>query len=340
MIELNDIHKKLSLIQKESRQRAKTGKCLICGKSIDGCCNSHHIPAFILRNIAQNGYLLTPSALSGASFPTQKGINQSNTFQIICNDCDSTYFQNYEDESKLTGNISTRMLAEISIKNYLVRLFKRYDEVQLFNLFQTVREKPVIINKELLDEEKQLDIRDYLFYFNRAKKIIDDNFEEQFIIVYNNILPYVVPIAAHSAMGIHYDVNNNLINDKNNYSKDIMMEDLHIIIFPLKEQSLILIFHHKDDHAYDKFDKCFMRRNPAEQLDLISYYLIKYSEEFVMSPNISKEILTNRKLQYLSREVNDIPDFGFISFPELFIKYDTVKWREVPNILNEKFKLK
>ena len=122
--------KKLSEVMHESKQRAKQERCCICGKETSSFCNSHSIPQFILRRIALNGEVLNGAcALDLEVVNQQDGINRSGTFSFICKDCDNDMFSDYEDENALLGDLTTRMLAQIDLKNVLHHLKNK----KLFN---------------------------------------------------------------------------------------------------------------------------------------------------------------------------------------------------------------
>lgn len=90
--------KEINKVLSEARKVSKSEKCMYCSKETTSFCNSHSIPAFCLRNIAINGELLYSNKL--VNFPLmdfEKAINKAGTFQIICRECDSKIFQEYEE---------------------------------------------------------------------------------------------------------------------------------------------------------------------------------------------------------------------------------------------------
>ena len=50
--------KAINSLIKDSRATSKLTECYYCGKTCDGFCNSHTLPAFCLRNIAEKGKVL------------------------------------------------------------------------------------------------------------------------------------------------------------------------------------------------------------------------------------------------------------------------------------------
>ena len=126
-------------------------------KTTSSFCNSHSIPQMVLKTIATKGKLLQPGLLMDSEiFDNEKGINNTGTFHFICRECDGKYFKTYEDPKNLLEYPSDKIMAEIALKNMLLMLSKRYNELALFDIVQD--EEQALINKEIMDEDKNLDI--------------------------------------------------------------------------------------------------------------------------------------------------------------------------------------
>lgn len=52
---MNKFDIETSNILRQIEREAKTTACFLCGKKIDSPCNSHVVPRFILKEIAQQG---------------------------------------------------------------------------------------------------------------------------------------------------------------------------------------------------------------------------------------------------------------------------------------------
>lgn len=334
-----EFKKQMNQINREAAQNAKRDTCLICGKGCTSFCNSHIIPQFILKSIADNGHVLQGTSAFNNSDEdvgeSIKGVNNTWTFKIICHDCDKKYFADYENEQALMAEPTTKLMAEIALKNNMMQLAKRYHEIASYNIIQDG-----IIQKELLDEEQQLDVRDYLFDFKRAKKIIDKNLKSGYVLMFYHILNYVTPIVMQSPIAVHRDIDGEIVNDVNDYNHNIKMQALHVGIFPLKNSTAILAFYHKDDRNYVKFDKKFSRLNLNEKLQYLNYLVFKYCEYYAVSPIIDNSVLSNEKLSQLVSEHYDSP-YAFISEDNwLMIDKPLIDCREIPNLLDEQFKLR
>lgn len=127
-----ELKKRMSRMLSKARAESKPTTCIMCGKPKTSFCNSHSVPQLSLRNIADNGKLLLASSLIGIEVvEAEGGVNNSGTFHYICNDCDGTFFQDYENESNLLSYPTDKMLAEIAVKNFLLQLSKRAQEKAL-----------------------------------------------------------------------------------------------------------------------------------------------------------------------------------------------------------------
>ena len=72
------IRKQISAVIKKSKSIAKLDCCYYCGRKVDGFCNSHSIPQFALKKIAEEGDVLTINSL--IDFPAleyEKGVKKA-----------------------------------------------------------------------------------------------------------------------------------------------------------------------------------------------------------------------------------------------------------------------
>lgn len=95
------IKRKLNKILKESRLEAKLDYCVYCNQEVSSFCNSHTIPKFILKKIDDSGMIYNSNFYTTMGLAnlvkTENGVNETGTFQMICRDCDSKIFQDYEE---------------------------------------------------------------------------------------------------------------------------------------------------------------------------------------------------------------------------------------------------
>ena len=92
-----EIKKESSQLFRDAYYKSKPEKCILCNEPKESYCNSHSVPQFSLKTIAENGKLLQSAALlNAASLEDKKGVKNSGVFHIICNSCDKLYFRDYE----------------------------------------------------------------------------------------------------------------------------------------------------------------------------------------------------------------------------------------------------
>lgn len=340
--ELIKLRKKYSAISKECRKNAKLDSCICCNKNVSSFCNSHSIPKFILKNIQKHGLVYTANHFWELPIDNgKKGIVEAGTFHIICNNCDNNIFKDYENENNLLDFPTNRMLAEISLKNILLEWDKKLFEIELFNKMKQISPN----NSEFLDykiELSSLDLNGLKWDYKRTKKIIDNNLKSGYRLIFYKKLDYILPIAFQGHICLYGDLVGNIINDIYDENPNIKMKYINICIFPLKDSSIIYIFYHKDDRNYYKFERQFNKLSLDEKLQLISFIIINYSEDFYISQNISDELLSNPLISNISKNTGEI----FSSFLwDIPIKQDEklkelLKYKSFPNILDEKYSIK
>lgn len=110
--------KNFNRLLSKARKEAKLQKCFYCGKQVTSFCNSHSVPAFCLKNIETKGEVYHSNILVNIPLiDFERGINNSGTFHIICRDCDSKIFQQYEEPNNYNNEPTPQMIAQIAMKN-------------------------------------------------------------------------------------------------------------------------------------------------------------------------------------------------------------------------------
>lgn len=339
-IDIIEVKKKMSRMMSDARNESKPTSCIMCGKPKTSFCNSHSVPQLALKNIADNGKLLLASSLIGIEVVDyEKGVNNSGTFHFICNDCDSSFFQDYENENNLQERPTDKMLAEIAVKNILLQLSKRAQEKALYRIMQ--KKTSFMTNPEDLMGIKELDERDYNEELIFHKDIADTEKQGGYQILYWKLLPYTIPIAMQSAVALSKDMEGNPINDVFDTSNDVRMQFLQIAILPLNGKSVVLAFYHKRDKLYKKLWHQFNCSSEEKCLSFLNHLIFEYTENYFISPSIREEIENNENLSALSQENNGFPGMGFVSaFDLLTNNYQPIGENDIPNFLTEEWKVK
>ena len=246
-----EVRKQMNQMLSEARKSAKPTKCILCGNTQSSFCNSHSVPQFALRPIADNGMVLHASAAIGFAeeiVDIENGINKSGTFNYICRKCDGAFFQDYENEADLIKNPTDKMLAEITVKDMLLLMSKRATEKELVKIQQ--KRFSCFDNVDDLIRLKELDAEEFEEEILFHKGIADRNETGEYQVLFWKVLPYVIPIAAQSAIALTSDLEGKNVNDVYDYNPNVRIQYMHLCFFPLKNQSVVLAFYHKRDKLY------------------------------------------------------------------------------------------
>ena len=96
-----DIRIKFYDALKKAKESVRLGYCFYCNKEVTSFCLSHTVPKFVLKNIARKGKIYNTfyygffeemKVIDGES-----GIKNTGIFKLICRECDSKVFQDYEN---------------------------------------------------------------------------------------------------------------------------------------------------------------------------------------------------------------------------------------------------
>lgn len=334
-----NVRTQMNKMLSEARKNAKPTKCILCGKTQTSFCNSHSVPQMALRPIADNGMVLHASAAIGFNeeiVDIENGVNRSGTFNYICRNCDGTFFQDYENEANLIQNPTDKMLAEIAVKDMLLMMSKRATEKELIKIQQ--KQFSCFDNAEDLISLKELDAAEFEEEMIFHKDIADRNETGGYQVLFWKVLPYVIPIAAQSAIALPEDMEGRKVNDVYNYDPNTRMQYMHLCFFPLKNQSVVLAFYHKRDKLYRSLRHQINSSSESKVLKYLNYLMFAYTENYFISKSIQQEIESNESLQKLSQEANGVPTMGYLSGDNNFgVGYVPVNMDDIPNFLDNKW---
>lgn len=356
--------KQINKQRSEIRQNVKSSTCLYCGKPVDSFCNSHSVPAFCLHAIQffakdKNGKILNPNhVLQIPIVDDDAGVRNTGTFQIICRECDSRLFQSYEDEKFLDVSPTSQMLNSIALKNYLARIYStRFSKANFERIMETALKSNYLC--ELSAQQKfaaqlpnvmycaekanssQRDLEDYLREFKIAKRATERQWEEYHLFYYQK-LEYTVPIAFQLCFPLVLDLQDNFINNIYDYSPRAKQKDLHLCIFPMRGHSTILAFtHRKDSPSYREFFRQLKSLSLADQLSLILYIVLLYSEDVFFSKALPQSVFDTpsliKAIQQNSDILSDTLDFNLLEF--LKTGYSLQNHQNIPKLLSEEYSM-
>lgn len=208
-------NKMFSRLSSQAAENTKRNDCYYCGKGCTSFCNSHSIPSFALERIADKGKVF--SFLDNSLNPSKesRGIKNTGTFQIICNDCDSKVFHDYENPDGYNNSPSNTILSQIAMKNYLHLIWKKTIEIEFYRLFKNKGGAGIADEKIFWAE---IDLDNYSKEYQFSKKSLEKNNNSYYLCFFKH-LNYVIPYAAQDAITLVGDLEDEIINDIYNDDK-------------------------------------------------------------------------------------------------------------------------
>lgn len=340
MDDLIEIRKKISNQLSQARKDGKLDYCYYCGKQNASLCLSHSVPKFCLKPISSGEELLTLNAFLKMPFHDfDEGASEAGTFKLICRECDSKIFQEYENPSNYRSEPTDQMLAQIAMKNYLQLVSKRNIEIALLEIEQRVLgADPNSVNDQ--EEMKNLDLRDFEDGFQRAKLGSLKNRGDWYYLCFYTKLRYQIPLAFQAAITMISDMNGNIINDIFCMESTYKTAQIHLAAFPFQDESIILAFiGSKDSPRYRTFYRQLNKLSPLDQLAVINYIIFGYSENLFISKSIDKSILENEELISVCMQGIFSPG-PFNDQDKLSVAvqdYDWSKRSRIPNLLSKDY---
>ena len=116
-----------------------------------------------------------------------------------------------------------------------------------------------------------LDLLEYIRDFKNCKKTIEKNWANEHYLFCYEKLDYAVPIAFQGEVCLNFDLLGNTINDVYNKSKKYKMQMLHISIFPMESESIIMLFIKNENKRLRQFYKQFNSLEHNDKLSVINF---------------------------------------------------------------------
>ena len=296
-----------SEITRKAREKSKGEKCLLCGKECTSFCSSHSVPKFVLNAVASNGLVFRGMDLIiPSNKPKPVGIGNALTFTSICRDCDSDYFQEYENLNIFEKDLTNVAINEIAMKNYLRYLDKRINDLNKYKILLEKSAEQLIPDYYLLKLKQsiflaEMDISDYKEAINKLKSKKN---EKYFYIIDEINLNYNAKFAYQGFITLINGFDETLINDVYNYDKNYNMQRLGVAIFPSANSTKIVLFCKDGDTRLRPFYKKYRKLSFEEKLYSINYLLLLYQEEWCIPGDFKIELLNEETMQLL-RQTSD-----------------------------------
>ncbi len=284
--------------QRQAHYESKPKKCILCGQPKTSFCNSHSIPQLCLRRIAVDGEVLSFSSAIGTNLLKERvGINQAGTFRIICNDCDNTYFKDYESPETWTSTPSQKVMGQIATKICLSELARAREQIpQLLHLgddfdSEDFIERASVRNIDMKDDYRNLELA-MRATEKRARVLKPILFER---------LPYIAPIAFQIMVNPIADCEGSLINDLLNPDPSYDIEPLYVCVFPMAMETLVLVFRNRKATRYRMLESQLSCQEKSEALQSILRMSIAYSDQIFFSPKIENVLKNSEGIASLAR---------------------------------------
>ena len=291
----NELSRTISSLFHDAHQ--KFVSCLICGKKMSSPCKSHSLPKFVLKEIADDGKINTGNYYMTYKDKT-KGVGNTFVFGNICNDCDSKFFQDYENPSIINNPLSTTAINEIETKNLLRSIYKRTQERSLYQ-----KKKKKNPDNYICEHRIMLANLDLESSFKQLTKLIKHKNEKYFYVIDELVLPYKTQLAFQGFVALTNGFDG-LINDIYNFDPQYRIEELGICVYPYKDKTKILLYCRDGDTRLRLFYKKYRKLSLDEKLYVINYIILLYTEEWVTSASFDKKALNKATLLLINQNDN------------------------------------
>ena len=325
----------------KARANTKRSTCYVCGKQCSSFCNSHSIPEFTLRHISEKGKVVATLQKELPMLGKDTGLNKAGTFQLICRECDSKVFREYETPDAYADSPTDKMLAQIALKDYLRMISRRTVENELYRLLG----QRFPHNDSLTDEKQFIgehDLCDFQRGYNYAAKSLKKNDTCRYYLCFHTVLDYVVPYAAQSSIILISDFEDNVVNNVYDFSPAYHQESIHIAVFPLEKQSVVLLFLEQGKKRYRNFCKQLRKLSLEDQLAAINYIIFAYTENVFLSATIAEKMQKNESFMDVCRITADFKTKFLIGDPlKTAVKSFSLSRRNtIPNLLSKEYAIK
>ena len=287
---------------KDVHVSAKQDHCVLCGKRIDSACNSHVVPRFILKEIAEDGMVSYGHIFHKLKVPGVEkttGINNAYTFRLICEECDKKAFRDYESPGNilnfdsLSPLIQKKMLCQMSLKSHLSHCQTKYN--RLISKDIATGGKAHELEEQGILTPERIDLIEHFEYIDAIRKSEKTN-KNPFRILYNKLLNYKTDFATQTVICFIYDLKGRKIFDPNDLSPNNKCSYFYLMILPVKEHTRVLFYtEEKWMWRVETLVKQFETLSEEDKLHFLFISLIIHDQEFYVRPSRAKEIIKSDK---------------------------------------------
>ena len=284
-------------------KNSKIDECVLCGSKITSACNSHVVPQFILKEVAENGKVSYGHSLHSFDVGGVKkttGMKDAYPFRLICRKCDGKYFKHYENPNNLAKfdmlpeNDRKVMFCEMALKAHLAHLNMKYRKLVALDMVNQGKISELERKGELVLAER-LDINEHLDYIRKLKKMMKSN-KNPFVVFYSDVLDYQTKIATQTVINFNYDLKGNQIFDPYLIKSNNQCRYFYLMILPYKGKTRVLFFIEKSsvEHVQPIIDD-FNELSKEDKLHFLFVSLIIHDQQFYMTPSFAMAIFKKDK---------------------------------------------
>ena len=287
----------------EVNKNSKVDNCVLCGSKMTSACNSHVVPQFILKEIAENGHVSYGHALHTIDIGGVKkitGINDAYTFRLICRKCDGKYFKHYEDPDNLIGfdslseNDRKIILCEMALKAHLSHMSMKYKNLIMKDMVTSGKVAELEKNGELVTAER-LDINEHFEYIHKLKSILKTN-RNPFLLLFNKVLDYQTKIATQTIINFNFDLSGNQIFDPYLIDSSNHSRFFYLMILPYRGRTRVMFYIDKNSALnVQAIINEFNVLTEEDKLHFLFISLIIHDQQFYMSPSFANYIFKKDK---------------------------------------------
>lgn len=299
--EKKELSKSLTEIKRAGRRTINN--CCLCGKEFTSYCNSHSIPRFDLRQISKNGKIIIGHNFSKNPITEKYGISNALTFKCICENCDHTFFKEYEDPKIFERTLSNIAINEIATKINLKHYYKRFEEENIFLYLKDEIHKRNITDFETINfiDNKilttQLDLKEAR---NKITKLARHKEDTHFYVIDDFNLNYPTKLAYQGFIALTKGFTK-IINDTYNYDPTYKIEVLYLCIFPYKTGTKIVLFCDDGSKRLKDFYRTYKELDLDSKLYLLNYMLLLYDEEWCVSGDFDTSVINKETLELINQ---------------------------------------
>ena len=298
--------KQVAELMKKVEHDIKPSHCLLCGKNISSCCNSHVVPQFVLKGIAENGMVRYGQSLNDKQsihLQTLTGIKNAFTFKLICNECDNKMFSNYEKPEVIEGfdkfdlERQKKILTEMAIKSHLSHIQMKLKMKALNNnVHPGVME--MFCNNDI-KTAYEIDLKEHKDYISHLKTLHKKS-SFPFVVLFNKLYDYKMNLTTQTIISYIYDLDGNQIyNPKDVLSSDIT-KYFYLMILPFKDKTRVIFYIEKKNIDVEQaVVDGFCKLSDDEKLHFLFISLIIHDEQFYIKPALYDILRKDRKLSQL-----------------------------------------